>query len=225
MSTSFVGLVGRALGYFLYWLSLTRWSSAFCRCRLLFSYLAIIGFAFSSFSVNLKLTASANHSDCPYMCHRCDVQKKYVELLMYVCADGYTLVPCLVYLQPRLSASIPVCWTFLVHIFFAFCPWLQNFDPRAWKRIPLSRTWVLYIKLLFSLLSAVMSFRRSFCFSLCRYLSRQRAYVYPRLARKFIIVCFYVAYSVPVISAICVHILYLFCSYIPSQPKSIIYFC
>jgi len=65
MSTSFVGLVGRALGYFLYWLSLTRRSSPFCRFRLLFSYLTIIEFAFSSFSLNLKLTASANHSACP----------------------------------------------------------------------------------------------------------------------------------------------------------------
>ena len=37
----------------------------FCRFRLLFSYFTIIDFAFNSFSLNLKLTASAEHSGCP----------------------------------------------------------------------------------------------------------------------------------------------------------------
>jgi len=139
----------------------------------------------------------------------------WVELLMCVCAEGYTLVICLVFLQPRLSASVPLCWKFPVYIIFVFSQWLENFDPRARKCIPWSRTWVLYIKLLVLLLLAVMPFRPGFCFSLYRCLSRQRAYVYPGLARKCIIVCYFVAYSLPVISVMRVYILYLVCSYYP----------
>jgi len=133
----------------------------------------------------------------------------WVELLMYVCAEVYTLVTCLVFLQPRLSASVPQCWTFPVCIFFAFSQWLQNFDPRARKCIPWSRSWVLDIKLSVLLLLVVMPFRPGFCFSIYRCLSRQRACVYPGLARTFIIVCYLVAYSLPVISVIRVYILYL----------------
>jgi hypothetical protein len=149
MSTSFVGLVERALGYFLYWLSLTRRSSPFCRFRLLYSYVTIIEFAFSSFSINLKLTVSAKHSGCLMSALVVTCCRITWNLYVHVCAEGYTLVTCLVFLQPRLSPSAPVCWTFLVHIFFAFSQWLQNFHPRARKCIPWPRTWVLYIKLLF----------------------------------------------------------------------------